>query len=301
MRVPTPQRPPWRGSVGSMVKIGSSSLDVSRSASAPTSLDGRPERRVRRARRVRMGRTSGHRRLTGAGLRGASRPSSANGSPRWTAGRRRHRDEGGLAASRPGLSAANIAAAARIAATLRPTIDLLRTRTFSPPGGDLAALRRAGPGEQGARDQGVTRRREAAPCLSARRASPLRCSPHCNLLERVRDRSRGARRTRPGLPALLRAGAGFLTGKYRPAPAVDSPRAGARALPRARRLRAGRVDESRPPTACRWPRSRWRGSPQPTVAAPWRARARSTSCAPAAVLELELSASGWRAVAAGGW
>ena len=140
-------------------------------------------------------------------------------------------------------------------------------------------------------------RLESALAISAKEglAAYVALQPHYNLMERAEFEA-------TLLPVLAEHGLscvpyfglarGFLTGKYRPGAAVDSPRAaGASAYLDERGLRCSpRWTRWRRRTACRWRPSRWPGSPRsPRWRRPWPARGRrisSPTCCPTLSLTL---------------
>ena len=176
----------------------------------------------------------------------------------------------------------------------RPHRPLLgpQGRPRHPAGGDARRVRRARAGGQGARDRGVQllgrRGCASALAISAREglAAYVALQPHYNLMERAEFET-------ALLPVLAEHGLscvpyfglarGFLTGKYRPGrrgrqpagrgrAAPTSTSAGSRCSPCSTRWRRR--------TACRWPPSRWPGSPRSRRwRRRWPARGRSISCA----------------------
>jgi aryl-alcohol dehydrogenase-like predicted oxidoreductase len=213
----------------------------------------------------------------------------------------------GSLASRPGLSAANIAAAAEDSLRRLQTdrIDLYwahKDDPDTPQEETLAAfdeLVRAGKVRAIGASNFAAGRLRSALAISAREglAAYVALQPHYNLLERAFETELAPVLAEHGLACLPYYGLarGFLTGKYRPgSPAVDSPRAaGARAYLDERGLRVlAALDEvaAAHGVAVAAVALAWLAA-QPTVAAPL-ASARSVDqlrdLLP--VLELELSA-----------
>ncbi len=240
----------------------------------------------------------------------------------WFAARGRRDDvviatKVGSLASRPGLSAANIAAAAEDSLRRMQTdrIDLYwahKDDPDTPQEETLAAfdeLVRAGKVRAIGASNFAAGRLRSALAISAREglAAYVALQPHYNLLERAFETELAPVLAEHGLACLPYYGLarGFLTGKYRPgSPAVDSPRAeGARAYLDQRGLRVlAALDEV----------AAAHGVPVAAVALAWLA-AQPTVAAPLAsaravdqlrdllpVLELELSASEVAALSAAG-
>jgi aryl-alcohol dehydrogenase-like predicted oxidoreductase len=223
----------------------------------------------------------------------------------------------GSLASRPGLSAANIAAAAEDSLRRMQTdrIDLYwahKDDPDTPQEETLAAfdeLVRAGKVRAIGASNFAAGRLRSALAISAREglAAYVALQPHYNLLERAFETELAPVLAEHGLACLPYYGLarGFLTGKYRPgSPAVDSPRAeGARAYLDERGLRVlAALDEV----------AAAHGVPVAAVALAWLA-AQPTVAAPLAsaravdqlrdllpVLELELSAGEVAALSAAG-
>ena len=266
---------------------------------------------VRGARRVRRrGRPlRRHRRLLRRGQSFASASETIIGE--WFAARGRRDDvvlatKVGSLPSRPGSRPRTSRRRRRVAAAPadRPHRPLLgaQGRPGHPAGGDPRRVRRARARGQGAGDRGVQLLGGAARVGAGdlREGGPGRLRRAAAALQprgagRVRDHAAaGARRARPDLRAVLRAGPRL---PHREVPA-GRPRSTARArqggvgLPRRPWARGARRARRRwrPRTACRWRPSRWPGSPRSRRWwRRWPARGRSISlptCCPTLSLTL---------------
>ena len=215
----------------------------------------------------------------------------------WFAARGRRDDvvlatKVGSLPSRPGLSAANITAAVDESLRRLQTdrIDLYwahKDDPDTPQEETLAAfdgLVRAGKVREVGASNFSAARLESALAISAKEglAAYVALQPHYNLMERAEfETTLQPVLAEHGLSCVPYFGLarGFLTGKYRPGAAVDSPRARGRVgLPR--RARAARCSPCstrwRRRTAWRWRPSRWPGSPRSRRWSAPLASARST-------------------------